>query len=199
MQFFFLLILSWLNRFWYILLGYLSHSDNRHGILPQHLASFRSCIIFKVAASGLTRKTGKVPATHRIAGLLSTAPFQHSNFFLYAGVFCVHGSVNCTTCKCCSDWSVSGQCASWPQKQHLWEAINRMCIFQLNNTGPCVNKQPEITNDALLTQTEIWQPQDSRCPSNVTSDTVLAIPVEQLETENTPQTPFLPLAVLSAN
>lgn len=78
-----------------------------------------------------------------------------------------------------------------------------MCIFQLNNIGPRVNKvnykQPEITNDALLTQTEIWQPQNSRCPSNVTSDTVLAVPVEQLETENTPQTPFLPLAVLSAN
>lgn len=62
-----------------VLLGYLSHSDNRQGILPEHLASFRACIIFKVAASGLMRKTGKAPATHN-AVLLSTAPFQHCRF-----------------------------------------------------------------------------------------------------------------------
>lgn len=78
-----------------------------------------------------------------------------------------------------------------------------MCIFQLNNIGPCVNKlnykQPEITNGASLIQTETWQPPTSKCPSAVTPDTVLAMPVEQPETGNTPQTHFLPLAVLSPN
>lgn len=78
-KYFLLLILSCLNlvgKLETVLLGYLSHLDNRQGMLPEHLASVRACIIFKVAASGLVRKIGEAPATHN-AVLFPKAPFQH--------------------------------------------------------------------------------------------------------------------------
>lgn len=78
-QFFFLLILSWLNMVWYSFAWILESFRQQTGHFARALG-FRTCIIFKVAASGLMRKTGEVPATHWIAVLLSTSPFQNCKF-----------------------------------------------------------------------------------------------------------------------
>jgi len=66
-------------------------------MLPEHLASLRECIIFKIAASGLMRKTGKAPAIHN-ADLLPTVPFQLQMSFFHAGGYYIHCSLNCTAC-----------------------------------------------------------------------------------------------------
>lgn len=109
MQFFFLLILNWLTVVWYSFAWIFDSFRQQTGHFARALGFFQNMHNF-LSSSIRTHEEDWKSSSNPQGYFIFNSPLPALRIsFLYAGGYCVHCSVNCTTCKrVCSDRSVSG-------------------------------------------------------------------------------------------